>query len=123
MAVTDDASANGKLLGIVTGRDYRVSRMSLDTKVSEFMTPFDKLICGHTGISLKEANDLIDPKKYVIRKSKVESDYKFFANVMITQASATIMMMYTIHPISSFNMLFICSVLLSAPALFPASPE
>ena len=59
MAVTDDASANGKLLGIVTGRDYRVSRMSLDTKVSEFMTPFDKLICGHTGISLKEANDLI----------------------------------------------------------------
>ena len=27
MAVTDDGTANGKLLGIVTSRDYRVSRM------------------------------------------------------------------------------------------------
>ena len=35
MAVTEDGTANGKLLGIVTGRDYRVSRMDLDTKVSE----------------------------------------------------------------------------------------
>ena len=59
MAVTEDGSANGKLLGIVTGRDYRVSRMDLDTKVTEFMTPYDKLICGHIGITLKEANDLI----------------------------------------------------------------
>ena len=59
MAVTEDGSANGKLLGIVTGRDYRVSRMGLDTKVTEFMTPYDKLICGHIGITLKEANDLI----------------------------------------------------------------
>ena len=39
MAVTDDGTANGKLLGIVTSRDYRVSRMDPDTKVSEFMTP------------------------------------------------------------------------------------
>ena len=53
MAVTEDGSANGKLLGIVTGRDYRVSRMGLDTKVTEFMTPYDKLICGHIGITLK----------------------------------------------------------------------
>ena len=59
MAVTEDGSANGKLLGIVTGRDYRVSRMDLNTKVTEFMTPYDKLVCGHIGISLKEANDLI----------------------------------------------------------------
>ena len=28
MPVTDDGTANGKLLGIVTGRDYRMSRMS-----------------------------------------------------------------------------------------------
>ncbi|WP_337612056.1 IMP dehydrogenase, partial [Agathobaculum sp.] len=45
MAVTDDGTANGKLLGIVTSRDYRVSRMSRDVKVEEFMTPFGKLIC------------------------------------------------------------------------------
>ena len=44
MAVTEDGTANGKLVGIVTSRDYRVSRMSLDTKVSTFMTPFEKLI-------------------------------------------------------------------------------
>ena len=44
MAVTDDGTANGKLLGIVTSRDYRVSRMERSVKVEEFMTPFDKLI-------------------------------------------------------------------------------
>ena len=59
MAVTDDGTSNGKLLGIVTSRDYRVSRMALDTKVSEFMTPFDKLICGDETTTLKEANDII----------------------------------------------------------------
>ena len=59
MAVTEDGTANGKLLGIVTSRDYRVSRMSLDTKVSDFMTPLDKLIYANKGITLKEANDII----------------------------------------------------------------
>ena len=59
MAVTADGTSNGKLLGIVTSRDYRVSRMSLDTKVSEFMTPFERLICGDQNTSLKEANDII----------------------------------------------------------------
>ncbi len=59
IAVTDDGSANGKLLGIVTSRDYRVSRMAPDTKVSEFMTPFNKLICAEEGTSLKVANDII----------------------------------------------------------------
>ncbi len=59
VAVTDDGSATGKLLGIVTGRDYRVSRMSPDEKVSSFMTPLDKLITAPEGTSLKEANDII----------------------------------------------------------------
>jgi len=59
VAVTDDGTASGKLLGIVASRDYRVSRLAPTTKVSEFMTPFDKLIYGDEGISLKEANDLI----------------------------------------------------------------
>jgi len=59
VAVTDDGTANGKLLGIVTGRDYRVSRMSLDTKVSEFMTPFEDLICAKDGVTLKDANNII----------------------------------------------------------------
>jgi IMP dehydrogenase len=59
VAVTDDGTPNGKLLGIVTGRDYRVSRMDPATKVKEFMTPFDKLIVAKEGTTLKEANDII----------------------------------------------------------------
>ena len=59
MPVTEDGSANGKLIGIVTSRDYRPSRMDPETKVSEFMTPREKLIVGKDGISLKEANDII----------------------------------------------------------------
>jgi len=59
IAVTDDGTANGKLMGIITSRDYRVSRMDKNTKVSEFMTPFDKLVYAYEGTSLKEANDII----------------------------------------------------------------
>ena len=59
MAVTEDGSSNGKLLGLVTSRDYRVSRMSMDTKVSEFMTKFEDLIWAADTTSLKEANDII----------------------------------------------------------------
>ena len=59
VAVTEDGTAVGKLLGIVTGRDYRVSRMDPATKVREFMTPFDKLIVAKEGTTLKEANDII----------------------------------------------------------------
>ncbi len=59
MAVTADGSATGKLLGIVTGRDYRVSRMSTDERVSSFMTPLAKLITAPEGTTLKEANDII----------------------------------------------------------------
>ena len=59
MAVTEDGTPDGKLVGIVTSRDYRVSRMDPATKVSEFMTPFEKLICAKEGTSLKEANDII----------------------------------------------------------------
>lgn len=59
MAVTENGEADGKLVGIVTSRDYRVSRMDLSTPVKEFMTPFEKLIVGKEDISLSEANDLI----------------------------------------------------------------
>ena len=59
MAVTEDGTSNGKLLGIVTGRDYRVSRMTGDEVVSSFMTPFDKLITAPENTTLKKANDII----------------------------------------------------------------
>ena len=59
VAVTADGSPTGRLLGIVTSRDYRVSRMSPDLKVSEFMTKFADLFCAKDGVTLSEANDII----------------------------------------------------------------
>ena len=59
VAITKDGTAHGKLLGIVTSRDYRVSRMELDLKVKEFMTPLKKLVTAKSGITLSEANDII----------------------------------------------------------------
>lgn len=59
VAVTDDGTANGKLVGIVTSRDYRVSRMDPATRISEFMTPIENVIYAKEGISLKEANNVI----------------------------------------------------------------
>ena len=57
--ITLDGTANGKLMGLVTSRDYRLSRMPLDLKVSEFMTKFEDLICADEDTTLKEANDII----------------------------------------------------------------
>ncbi len=59
VAVTDDGTEHGRLVGIVTGRDYRVSRMTPDTLVETFMTPFAKLVTAPAGTTLKEANDII----------------------------------------------------------------
>ena len=59
MAVTADGTPEGKLLGLVTSRDYRVSRMAPDTRVDTFMTPLEKLIYAPEGTSLREANDII----------------------------------------------------------------
>ncbi|HRL14724.1 MAG TPA: IMP dehydrogenase, partial [Aggregatilineales bacterium] len=59
VAVTEDGTSTGKFIGIITSRDYRVSRMALDTKVSSFMTPLDKIVYAKDGVSLSEANDII----------------------------------------------------------------
>ena len=59
IAVTEDGKPDGVLKGLVTSKDYRISRIPMDTPVSEFMTPVDKLVYGLDGITLSEANDLI----------------------------------------------------------------
>jgi IMP dehydrogenase len=59
VAITHDGTSSGKLLGIVTSRDYRPGRDSLNRKVKEFMTPFSRLVTGRYGITLEEANDII----------------------------------------------------------------
>ena len=59
IAVTEDGKSNGRLLGVVTSRDYRVSRMDTTETVSSFMTPLEKLITAPASTTLKEANDII----------------------------------------------------------------
>ena len=59
VAVTDDGTANGKLVGIVTSRDYRVTRMEKTALVKTFMTPLEKLVTAKEGTTLAEANDII----------------------------------------------------------------
>ena len=59
VAVTHDGTSHGVLLGIVTDRDYRISRMTGDEPVRKFMTPIEKLVTAPSGTTLKEANDII----------------------------------------------------------------
>ncbi|WP_101772807.1 IMP dehydrogenase [Peptostreptococcus faecalis] len=59
VAITDDGTSHGKLLGIVASRDYRISRMELDTKVRDFMTPLENIVYAPKDVTLKEANNII----------------------------------------------------------------
>ena len=59
MPVTEDGDPHGRLLGIVTSRDYRPSRDDPASLVYSFMTPREKLIVGEPGCTLKKANDII----------------------------------------------------------------
>jgi IMP dehydrogenase len=59
MPVTEDGTSHGRLVGIVTSRDYRLSRDDRAKKVSEFMTPADKLVTAPEGTSLHDCNDII----------------------------------------------------------------
>ena len=59
ISITEDGTSKGKLLGLITSRDYRISRDSIDKKIGDFMTPFSKLTVGKLGITLSEANDIL----------------------------------------------------------------
>ncbi len=59
MAVTEDGTPTGKLVGILTSRDYRLTTTPRDARVSDLMTKFADLVYGREGITLSEANDLI----------------------------------------------------------------
>lgn len=59
ICVTNDGTKNGKLLGIITDRDYRPGKTDLKDKVKKYMTPFKDLITAQEGITLKECNNLI----------------------------------------------------------------
>ncbi len=72
IAVTDDGTSHGKLEGIITGRDFRIDHVPEGSKVSEYMTPFSKLVTGKDGISLSSANDLI--WKYKVNQLPIIDD-------------------------------------------------
>ena len=57
--ITDDGTANGIFLGLVTDKDYRISKDDLDAPIDKYMTPKDKAVCANDGISLSGANDII----------------------------------------------------------------
>lgn len=59
VTITDDGTNSGKLLGIVTDKDYRISKDNLDDTIEKYMTPIGKVVCGKKGTSLSEANDII----------------------------------------------------------------
>ena len=57
--VTEDGTGKGKFLGLVTDKDYRVSKDDLDAPIDNYMTPKEKVIWAEEGITLVEANDII----------------------------------------------------------------
>ena len=59
VTITEDGTANGKFIGLVTDKDYRISKANLDEPIDNFMTPREKIVCAKKGISLMEANDII----------------------------------------------------------------
>jgi len=81
VAVTEDGTSKGRLLGIITNKDYRVTRMAPDLLVSEFMVPLDKLVVAQEGATLPECNNLIWDNKLnalpVIDKNGCLSSFVF----------------------------------------------
>ena len=63
VAVTEDGTANGKLVGIITSKDFRITHCPANSKVKDYMTSLKDLVTGKEGISLSEANDIIWEKK------------------------------------------------------------
>jgi IMP dehydrogenase/GMP reductase len=59
VAVTENGQHNGKLVGIITERDFRINHCPPHSLVATYMTPLEKLIKAEVGISLDKANDLI----------------------------------------------------------------
>ena len=84
VAVTEDGTANGKLVGIITERDFRIGHCEMSEKVSAYMTPLSSLVMGKEGITLDEANDLFDlrhsDESYLYNGGKYK--YNLFCKVL-----------------------------------------
>ena len=61
--ITEDGTENGKFLGLVTDKDYRITRDNRDDPIEKYMTPKEKIVWAKEGIDLATANDIIWEKK------------------------------------------------------------
>ena len=81
VAITEDGTETGKFLGLITSWDYRLSRMELDTPVSQFMVPYENLLVADEGITLSEANNMIWDNKLnalpIVDKSRRLTSFVF----------------------------------------------
>lgn len=57
--ITEGGSAKGKLLGILTSKDFWEYKDDLSRPIKEFYTPFDKLVYAEEGITLSQATELL----------------------------------------------------------------
>lgn len=57
--ITEDGTPNGKFIGLVTDKDYRILKDNLECEINKFMTPKEKIIWAQEGVTLTEANNII----------------------------------------------------------------
>ena len=85
IAVTADGTPNGKLLGIVASRDYRVNHTPDDAPVTTFMTPIEKLVTAPENTSLHDCNNIIwDNKINTLPLVDAEGNLKYFVSARTT---------------------------------------
>ncbi len=60
--ITDDGSANGKLVGLLTSKDYYFDDPD-EHLIKDYMTPFKDLVIDYEGITLDDANKRLKESK------------------------------------------------------------
>jgi len=60
--ITEDGSANGKLVGLLTSKDYYFDDADTNS-ISDYMTPFNELVIDYSGITLDVANKRLKESK------------------------------------------------------------
>ena len=79
IAITDDGTASGRLMGIVASRDYRINHTPDDAPVTDFMTPMSKLVTAPENTSLHDCNNIIwDNKINTLPLVDEEGHLKYF---------------------------------------------
>ncbi len=59
IAVTEGGARHGKLLGLLTSKDFWEFKDDLNHKVSQHFTPVDRLVMAEEGVTLQDATELL----------------------------------------------------------------